>query len=219
MRSDMQRPALSMTLVLALATGACQSRNTGAAGTESAARTDTSTSAESAAAPVDSGVMSKSSDSTKAAKGLTDATILGMLDGANKADSTGGALASKQATDPEVKAFAKMMMTDHHALRVAGEDLAQKLGITPTPPAKDPVAGYVAAENAALRKAKKGADFDRTYIDNEVTVHQAVLDAANMAKVSASSQELKDLIAKAGPVIQKHLDEAQAIQKKLNSTT
>ena len=217
MQSETRRPALAMTLMLALATGACQGRSGAAGGTESAAGT-AARAADSAAHAIDSTATNSASTEAAAPKGgLTDETILGMLDGANKADSVGGALAVKKATDPEVKAFAELMMSEHHALRVAGEDLAKKLGVTPKPPARDPIAGYVAAETAALQKAK-GADFDKVYIDNEVTVHQAVLDAANMARVSASSQELKDLIEQAAPVIQKHLDQAKAIQKRLSPT-
>jgi hypothetical protein len=36
--------------------------------------------------------------------------------------------------------------------------------------------------------------------------------------VTTQTPELKDLIGKAVPVIQKHLDQAQEIQKKLGST-
>jgi predicted outer membrane protein len=67
----------------------------------------------------------------------------------------------------------------------------------------------------ALQSTPKGAEFDRTYIDNEVTVHQAVLDAANQARVTTQTPQLRDLIEKAIPVIRKHLDQAQAIQKQL----
>ena len=70
----------------------------------------------------------------------------------------------------------------------------------------------------ALKKAPKGPEFDRTYIDHEVSVHQAVLDLANMARVTTQTAELKDLIGKAITVIKKHLDQAQEIQKKLGST-
>ena len=211
------RPTLTMTLMLALVSAACQGRAGG--GTESAARDTTTRAAESTAAPTNSANTTGSADSSAPKAGLNDETILGMLDRANSADSSLGMLAAKQATDPEVKEFAKMMMKDHHDLRVGGEELAKKLGVTPKPPAKDPVAGYSASESAAIQKAKKGADFDKTYIDNEVTVHQAVLDAVNMARVSSSTPEVKDLIQKAIPVIRAHLEQATALQKRLNSTT
>jgi predicted outer membrane protein len=54
-------------------------------------------------------------------------------------------------------------------------------------------------------------------IDYEVTYHQAVLETATKALGAAQNQELKDLIQKAAPVIQKHLDRAKEIQQKLGS--
>src|SRR5215217_3405545 len=148
--------------------------------------------------------------------GMTDANIVALLDAANKADSAGGAVASKKATNAEVKAFARLMMSEHHALRTAGQQLAKQLGVEPKPPQHDPLAPYVASEMKALQTAAKGAEFDRTYIENEVTVHQAVLDLANQARVSTQTPQLKELIEKAIPVIRKHLEQAEGIQKKLS---
>ena len=218
MRTDTtNRSALAITLLFAAATGACQGKPAGSAGTESAAA-DTGMSAAPAPAG-DSAVRAAAGDSTGAPKaGLNDASILGMIDAANKADSIGGALAAKKGTDPEVKSYGEMMMKDHHDLRAAGDSLAKQLGVTPKPPAKDPIAGYANAEAAALQKAKKGEDFDKTYIDNEVSVHQAVIDALNMSRISAGAPELKEAIQKAIPVIQQHLEQAQTIQKRLSPT-
>ena len=72
--------------------------------------------------------------STSASKNapLTDPNIVALLDEANKADSAAGAFAIGMATSPGVKAFAKMMMGDHHALRVQGEALAKKLNVSST---------------------------------------------------------------------------------------
>src|SRR5688572_11939505 len=52
---------------------------------------------------------------------LSDANIVALLDEANAADSTAGALARDKATSKEVKDFAKLMMAEHHALRVQGQ--------------------------------------------------------------------------------------------------
>jgi putative membrane protein len=148
--------------------------------------------------------------------GMTDANIVALLDAANKADSAGGALAAKKATNAEVKAFAKLMMSEHHALRAAGQALAKQLGVEPKAPERDPLAPYVANEMKTLQSTAKGAEFDRVYIDNEVSVHQAVLDLANQARVTTQTPQLKELIEKAVPVIRKHLDQATALQKKLS---
>ena len=154
-------------------------------------------------------------DTAGASATLTDANIVALLDEANKADSAAGALAVTKATNKEVKDFAKLMMSEHHALRQQGADLARKLNVTPEPPADDPVTALAEKETQALQSAPKGAEFDRTYIEQEVAAHEAVLDLANKAHDQADNAELKALIEKARPVIQEHLDQARELQKKL----
>jgi putative membrane protein len=151
--------------------------------------------------------------------GMSDANIVALLDEANKADSSSGAVALKKATRPDVKNFAKLMMSEHHALRAQGQALAKQLGVEPKAPEKDPLAPYAASEAKQLQSTPKGAEFDRTYIDNEVSVHQAVLDFANQARVTTQTAQLRDLIQKAIPVIQKHLEQAQSIQKQISPST
>jgi putative membrane protein len=172
-------------------------------------------SSAAAADTADTGAAAASTPTTTPKAGLSDANIVALLDAANKADSAAGALAAKKATRADVKAFAQLMMTEHHALRRAGQDLAKQLGVEPKPPEKDPLAPYVASEMKALQSTPKGAEFDRTYIDNEVTIHQAVIDLANQARVTTQTPQLKELIETAIPVIRKHLDQAMALQKQL----
>jgi putative membrane protein len=146
---------------------------------------------------------------------LTDANIVALLDEANQADSAAGAFAFKKATNPEVKTFAKLMMGEHHALRAQGQQLAQELNLTPQPPANDPVQPLAQREMAALQAAPKGPQFDRTYIDQEVAAHKAVLDLAKKAHDQADNEQLKKLIEQAQPVIERHLEMAEDLQKKL----
>jgi putative membrane protein len=112
-----------------------------------------------------------------------------------------------------------MMMSEHHALRVQGLALAKKLQVTPEPPADDPVKQAGEAETSALKAAGSGAAFDRAYIDQEVTIHKAVLDLAAKAHDQAQNSELKALIEKAKPTIQKHLDRAEELQQSLGKAT
>jgi putative membrane protein len=146
---------------------------------------------------------------------LSDPNIVALLDEANMADSASGAYALGKATDPDVKAFAKLMMGEHHALRAQGQQLAKQLNVTPELPANDPLKPAVASEMAALRAAPKGAQFDRIYIEQEIGIHKAVLDLAGQAHDAAQNEQLKKLIEQAKPVIEKHLDRAEEIGKKL----
>ena len=106
-------------------------------------------------------------------------------------------------------------MRDHHSLRQQGQDLAAKLGVTPAPPANDDSQAQYDKTMSMLNGAAKGKDFDKAYIDNEVTYHKAVLETATAAMNAAQNAELKNLIQKAAPAIQAHLDMAQSIQGKL----
>jgi putative membrane protein len=215
MPTDLARSArlalMSAAWLTALATGACKGRTNTADTGQAGAPAATDTSATGMATPADTATAAKAP--------LTDANIVALLDEANKADSSAGAFALKKASDKDVKAFARMMMGEHHALRVEGLALAKKLKITPEAPADDPVKAAGSAEMAALESAGSGAAFDKAYIDQEVTIHQAVLDLAQKGHDETQNAELKALIEKAKPVIQKHLDRAQAIQQQLGKAT
>jgi putative membrane protein len=149
------------------------------------------------------------------APALSDANIVYILDRANELDSAGGAIAAKKGTSADVREYGNMMMRDHHTLRKQGQDLAKKLGVTPEPPANDDTKAQFDRTMNLYNGAAKGKDFDKAYIDNEVTYHKSVLETATAAMNAAQNAELKNLIQKAAPVIQAHLDRAQAIQAKM----
>ena len=153
--------------------------------------------------------------STTPAATWSDANIVAMLDEANAADSSAGAIAATKGTAAAVRDFAKMMMRDHHNLRTQGAALAKKLNVTPAAPADDPVPAMAQAETNTLNSTAKGKDFDKAYIDAEVDAHKAVLDLATKAAGQTQTTELKNLIQKAAPLIQAHLTKVEAIQKTL----
>jgi len=145
----------------------------------------------------------------------SDANIVALLDEANAADSSAAAIAATKGTSSAVRDFARQMMRDHHKLRTDGQDLAKKLNITPAAPSDDPVQPMAQNETNTLNTTAKGKDFDKAYIDAEVDAHKAVLDLATKAAGQTQNTELKNLIQKAAPVIQGHLDKAESIQKTL----
>lgn len=170
--------------------------------------TGTDTSAASSTMSADTSAMAASSTN------WSDANIFAILDEANMADSSAGSIAATKGTNSAVRDFGKRMMRDHHTLRAQGQALAKKLDITPAPPADDPLASDVQTYTQTLTSTAKGKDFDKAYIDGEVDVHKKVLDIATKAAAQTQNTELKNLIQKAAPVIQGHLDLAESIQKK-----
>jgi putative membrane protein len=189
--------------VTALAVAACGKKNSGAADTSAASSTTTT----------DTSAMTASS--TSAGGNWSDANIFALLGEANAADSSEGAIAVIRGTSAAVRNFGKQMVTDHHRLRVQGEALAKKLKVTPTPPTDDHITSDAQKEMDSLNSTAKGKDFDKAYIDGQVDDHKKVLELAVKAMGQAQSTELKNLIQKATPVVQTHLDEAESIQKTL----
>lgn len=187
--------------IAAFALAACSKKDNSAVDTTAASST---VSADTSVAPP-----------APAAGTWTDANIVALLDEANAADSSAGAVAATKGTAAAVRDFGKRMMRDHHTLRAQGEALAKKLNVTPAAPSDDPVAPAAQKEMDTLNSTAKGKDFDRAYIDAEVDAHKAVLGLATKAAGITQTAELKNLIQKAAPVIQGHLDKAEAIQKTL----
>jgi putative membrane protein len=187
----------------ALTVGACAKKGTGAADTTAASSTMTA----------DTATMAASSTSTGG--NWSDANIFAILDEANMADSSSGSIAVTKGTNSAVRGFGRRMMRDHHQLRAQGATLAKKLNVTPAPPSDDPLASDVQKFTETLNTTAKGKDFDKAYIDGEVDVHKKVLDIATKAAAQTQNTQLKNLIQKAAPLIQMHLDNAESIQKTL----
>ena len=171
------------------------------------------TTAASSTMSADTSTMGASS--TASSGTWSDANIVALLDEANAADSSAGSIAATKGTSSAVRDFAKQMMRDHHQLRAQGAALAKKLNVTPAAPGDDPVPGMAQTETNTLNTTAKGKDFDKAYIDAEVGAHKAVLDLATKAAGQTQTTELKNLIQKAAPLIQAHLDKAESIQKNL----
>jgi putative membrane protein len=188
-------------LMLASIMGACRGRADTEGTNESASRTDTAAvGSDTAAATTEE---------------FTDANIAALLDEANKADSSAGAVAVKKASSPAVKKFARMMMGEHHALRVAGLQVVKQAKLTPSAPANDPVAPLAQQETSVLDSTPAGPRFDRAYIDQEVAAHRAVKDLLQRSEGEADNADLKAVIGKARPVVDRHLKEAEGLQQKL----
>ena len=199
----LQQLRLTGVAVAALAIVACSKKESyGTDTTAASSATSADTSVTATGAPAASG-------------NWTDENIFALLDEANMADSAAGAIASTKGTASAVRDFGKRMMRDHHTLRAQGEVLAKKLKITPAPPSDDPVMQAGQKHMDVLNSTAKGKDFDKAYIDGEVDIHKAVLDVATKAAAQTQNAQLKNLIQKAAPAIQAHLDLAESIQKSL----
>jgi putative membrane protein len=147
------------------------------------------------------------------AQSMNDAQIASIVVTANQVDIDAGRLAASRSTNDEVKAFARLMVTDHTAVNKSATDLAGKLNVTPEKHATSKSLNVDGDKNIAHLKTLRGAAFDKSYIDHEVTYHQQVIDALDKTLIpGARNAELKALLVKVRPAFVAHLEHAKRLQ-------
>jgi putative membrane protein len=145
-----------------------------------------------------------------------DAQIAGIVVAANTVDINAGKLAQKKSRNKEVKAFAKQMVTDHTGVNKQATALVKKLKVTPEDSDTSKSLKQGGDDTMTKLKGLKGAEFDKAYVDNEVTYHQTVIDALDKTLIpNAKNAELKDTLVKVRPAFVAHLEHAKSIQSSM----
>lgn len=153
------------------------------------------------------------SGSAATLEGPNDQQIVGIVIVADKLDISYGKLAMSRSKNKKVREFALRMVTDHSAVQKSVIALAKKLKVesqsSPTTEALEKGGKDVIAKLKSL----KGAEFDKFYIDNEVSYHRLVTDAvAKVLTPNAKNAELKSALEGAQPLFLAHLKHAEMVQ-------
>lgn len=147
---------------------------------------------------------------------LTDPEIAAIAVTANQVDVQAAEQAEKKTHNEAVRNFAHTMIQDHRSVIDKATALCGKLHVTPKPGA---TSKQLSSNGAKMRKqlqGKSGASFDKAYIDNEVTYHQAVIATVTDTLIpETQNPELKALLESVVPVLRTHLEHAQMVQHQL----
>jgi len=150
------------------------------------------------------------------AQAPSDPQIAQIVQTANQIDIDQAKLALKNSNNPQVKAFANQMITDHQALMKSVADLAKKLNMTPEESETSKQLKQQANDESKKLKTLKGSAFDKEYVAHEIAYHQAVIDAVGNTLIpNAKNAELKAALEGAAPVLQGHKEHAQHLQASL----
>jgi len=145
-----------------------------------------------------------------------DAQIAAIVVAANTVDIDAGKQAESRSKNKDVRAFAKQMVTDHAGVNKQATALVHKLHVTPEENATSNTLRQDGATARSRIGQLSGKDFDKAYVDNEVSYHQTVIDAVDKTLIpSASNAELKALLVKVRPVLEEHLEHARHLQAEL----
>jgi putative membrane protein len=174
-----------------------------------ASNADTATSTTNNDATTMSDTVNRSSDNATSTSSLTDKDNQFVM----KAASGGlmevelGKLAQAKASNPKVKEFGSMMVTDHSKANDELKSLAQSKGIT--------LPGTMTDEHQKHVKdlgEKTGDDFDEAYMKMMVDDHKEDVDHFEDCSKDSKDADLKAFATKTLPVLQKHLAQAKTIK-------
>ena len=149
---------------------------------------------------------------------LSDAEVASVAVVANQIDIDHAKIAQERSKNEDVLNFAQTMASDHKAVIEQAAALVKKLNVTPKDNAVSQQLQADAAKASKMLRTKSGAAFDKAYVDNEVTYHQAVIEAVEGLLIpETENAELKELLQNVVPALQAHLEHAQMLQKQLVS--
>ncbi|MCW0206394.1 DUF4142 domain-containing protein [Achromobacter veterisilvae] len=131
---------------------------------------------------------------------------------AGNMEVAGSKLALEKARDPDVKAFAQKMIEEHGKAGQQLASLAQSKGYeAPTEPSL--------VQQAKLKALGLRDDsFDKAYIDEiGVSAHQDAVKLFEEASNEVKDPDVKQFATQTLPVLQQHLEMAQALQQRANA--
>ena len=119
-------------------------------------------------------------------------------------------LAKTNADSADVKKFAATMIEAH-----TGSTAKIKAAAAKATPAIKPDPTLTSDQQSKLDDLGKlkGADFDKAYIDGQISAHEDALSLMKDYAANGDTPSLKTAAGEIAPVVQKHLDMAKALKK------
>ncbi len=133
-------------------------------------------------------------------------------------DTRNAHLALALSDDPEVREFAELMIRDHEAVNQAALDLLKKLQAQPEDNAFSQALLQGARDNWKTMAQLSGAEFDKSYVANELAYHQTVNKVVSEAFIpNVENGELKTLLGSALDTFQAHEQHAERMVADIGS--
>lgn len=147
---------------------------------------------------------------------LTDGQIIHIMEKANEGEADIAKMAKGRAENKDVKEFAKKMADEHKKSEKAVKDVAKKIKVKAVEnDASKTIENTAEAKEKDLKKLK-GKEFDKAYIDTQVSMHQQLLkDLTEKMIPAAQNAELKSYLETTKGHVESHLARAQEIQNAL----
>lgn len=159
------------------------------------------------------GCVSLTSAMTAVAQGSdTDKQFITTASQSDYNEMTLSHLAETKSTNPQVKAYAQKMITDHTKLESQMKPFADQMGVTPAT-SLDPTHQQKFDQMSSL----SGSDFDKAYMSAMDTDHHAALDVFKQEESTTTNPQLKATVAKGEKVVAQHTTMADKMSKSMGT--
>jgi len=158
--------------------------------------------------------MGAGADAMPGGAAMDDNAIIGMISGANAGEIAAGQIAAEKAQNADVRQFATTMVQDHQRMQGQVDSLVSSMNAQ-NPPVPDSLTQHLEQVRTQLQGQAAGAEFDRAYMQSQVTDHQNTLNALRAAQPAAQNAGLRTLIDAAIPAVEGHLERARTIASSL----
>lgn len=120
-------------------------------------------------------------------------------------------LAAQQATNPEVRAFAQQLVTEHTQATTELSGIASRKGL-------DAMTRDDYDQRAVTKLGKKsGNDFDKAYLEKMVDAHEDAVDLFQKASRDVKDSDLQSFASKMLPKLQEHQQHARSLEQSLGN--
>ncbi|MFC4455992.1 DUF4142 domain-containing protein [Deinococcus sonorensis] len=185
-------------------TGTASSGSTAAGTTSTPGSTTTSTPSTTASTPSTAAGSGNAASGSKSALNETDRCFIDQAGLSGLFEVQSSSVALNQASDAQVKAFARRMVADHTKANTELKTLATSLGHKP-PTSLDPAK----AQQVANMKAQQGKNFDSAYMTAQLTGHEQTVNLFSNYADQGTNPQLKQFAKKTLPILVEHWKMAQ----------
>lgn len=162
------------------------------------------------------GACATTTDPAVTAGPYADPHIVGIAMAANQGEIDQGNAAAARATNPDVRAFAQMMVTDHTTALGALRDTSSRAGLTAMDNDTTAALQRGSRESITNLNSWSGADYDRAYMQSQVDLHQWLLNQLDRHLIPMTrNRDLRSLLETQRTAVAAHLERARQIRGRL----
>ncbi len=146
---------------------------------------------------------------------MSKANVVALLNTIDTNEIEAAQLAQQKAVSPDVRAYATRLIEEHTGMVTKNQEVARRMNIEPDQPHIASSLNNAHQGTMDNLRIKSGAEFDQTYLDYQIRMHERAVSLVEDHADSAEEARLRRHLLQARPDLLSHLAEARSIQQQM----